>query len=432
QTNQGNWLTATGFSTHSADDVWSVATRALTDKAGFTISGTKTTLDALNDLASGDISTACGTALTSYDPPTFAEMTEAFTEIKGVTWSSETDTLEHIRNKQTDIETDTQDLQTQIGTDGVGLTNLPWNSSWDAEVQSEVQDAIEANHLDHLFAADYNPASKPGVATALLNELIESDSGVSRFTANSLEQAPSGGGGATAQQVWEYATRTITNTPDVNVTQIQGHTLAGTGTQIADGLEHFFDVATPAKTMNDCGVAGSGLSAEDVWTYATRVLTGNTNLNDPSAGDIADAVWDEAIADHNTGTTFGGKNQRIVPSETLNDYKADISTLATASALATVNSIVDAILADTNELQTNQGNWLTATGFSTFDPETDILENTYSYADIFRIWQSGLAGKSTGGGTTEMSFLAIDGETARITATMDENGNRTEITLNGE
>ena len=32
---------------------------------------------------------------------------------------------------------------------------------------------------------------------------------------------------------------------------------------------------------------------------------------------------------------------------------------------------LDAIVADTNELQTNQGDWATATGFSTFDPTTD-------------------------------------------------------------
>lgn len=82
----------------------------------------------------------------------------------------------------------------EIGAAGAGLTALPWNAAWDAEVQSEVQDAIEANHLDHLLAADYDPASKPGVATALLNELVESDGGVSRFTANALQQAPSGSG----------------------------------------------------------------------------------------------------------------------------------------------------------------------------------------------------------------------------------------------
>jgi hypothetical protein len=75
---------------------------------------------------------------------------------------------------------------------------IPWNPAWDAEVQSEVQDAIEVNHLDHLFAADYDPASKPGVATALLNELIGNDAGVSQFTANALELGPAGGGGSGA------------------------------------------------------------------------------------------------------------------------------------------------------------------------------------------------------------------------------------------
>ena len=127
-------------------------------------------------------------------------------------------------------------IRDQIGTAGAGLTALPWNSAWDAEVQSECADALVAIHLDHLLAEDYDPASKPGTATALLNEIVESDGGVSRFTVNALENAPSGSGA--------------------------------------------------------------------------------------SAASIADAVWDEAIADHTTVTTFGGKNQRVVPSETLNDYKA--------------------------------------------------------------------------------------------------------------
>jgi hypothetical protein len=100
-------------------------------------------------------------------------------------------------------------VQTQVGAAGAGLTAVAWNAAWDAEVQSEVQDAIEANHLDHLLAADYDPASKPGVATALLNELVESDSGVSRFTANALEQGPGGGSAPTAaaiaDAVWDEA-----------------------------------------------------------------------------------------------------------------------------------------------------------------------------------------------------------------------------------
>lgn len=39
------------------------------------------------------------------------------------------------------------------------------------------------------------------------------------------------------------------------------------------------------------------------------------------------------------------------------------------------------ILADTNELQTNQGNWLTATGFSTFDVTADIVKSNIKYVN---------------------------------------------------
>ncbi len=62
-----------------------------------------------------------------------------------------------------------------------------------AAVQTAANAALVALHLDHLLAVDYDPASKPGVATALLNEIVEDDGGVSRFSANTLEQAPSAG-----------------------------------------------------------------------------------------------------------------------------------------------------------------------------------------------------------------------------------------------
>jgi len=57
-----------------------------------------------------------------------------------------------------------------------------------AQVNTEVDTALADIHLDHLLAVDYNPAAKPGVATALLNELVENDGGISRFTSNALEQ----------------------------------------------------------------------------------------------------------------------------------------------------------------------------------------------------------------------------------------------------
>jgi hypothetical protein len=38
----------------------------------------------------------------------------------------------------------------EIGAAGAGLTAVPWNASWDAEVESEVTDSLVAHNLDHL------------------------------------------------------------------------------------------------------------------------------------------------------------------------------------------------------------------------------------------------------------------------------------------
>lgn len=84
-----------------------------------------------------------------------------------------------------------------IGWDYVTMVNA--DGTYTAEqlksVRGDVQEVIEVNHLDHLLAVTYDPASKPGVSDALFNELIENDGGVARLTANALEQSPAGGGG---------------------------------------------------------------------------------------------------------------------------------------------------------------------------------------------------------------------------------------------
>lgn len=75
-----------------------VITYTNSDKTGYSISGTKTTLDALNDISTANVLTQATAALNSYDAPTQTEMTAAFTAIKGSGWSGSTDTLVEIRD----------------------------------------------------------------------------------------------------------------------------------------------------------------------------------------------------------------------------------------------------------------------------------------------------------------------------------------------
>ena len=70
-----------------------------------------------------------------------------------------------------------------------------------------------------------------------------------------------------------------------------------------------------------------------------------------------------------------------------------------------------AIVADTNELQTNQGNWLTATGFSTHD-EADVVTAMQAVAGDFKADVSGLATSAEVAALNDLSAADVAGELA--------------------
>ena len=187
------------------------------------------------------------------------------------------------------VETDTQDLQTQIGTAGAGLTAIPWNASWDAEVQSEVNDGLTAFWT--------SPAT-------LVDLIWDEEVTVGHTTADSagkkLNDASSAG--------------------DPWATALPGAYGAGTaGKIIGDNID------APISTVDtvvdgiqtDLSNGTDGLGA--IKTAVDAIPTSN-----PTAAAIADQVWDEAQSAHTTLGSFGE--------------------IATEIA---------SILADTNELQTD-------------------------------------------------------------------------------
>ena len=92
---------------------------------------------------------------------------------------------------------------------------------------------------------------------------------------------------------------------------------SGGGYSSADMIKITFKSQKVTISANDHEIA----DATDGIVFITRMDSGLSG-GGPSAGDIADAVWDEPIADHTNSAQFGGKNQLVVPSETLADYKA--------------------------------------------------------------------------------------------------------------
>lgn len=112
------------------------------------------------------------------------------------------------------------------------------------------------------------------------------------------------------------------------------------------------DGAVASVTGNVGGIAGT-IQTLDALDTAQDSQHAATQALIPTVAQIADGVWDETLTAHVTADSAAVK--------------------------------VKDTLADTNELQTNQGNWLTATGFSTHsaaDVRTEMDANSTKLIDI--------------------------------------------------
>lgn len=176
------------------------------------------------------------------------------------------------------------------------------------EVNAQVDTALSDIHLDHLLAADYDPSSKPGTATALLNELIENDGGVSRFTANALEQGPSGTESAvlvstTVASINSQTSIVLTAGADFDdAYNDQSIVLYDASNNDYPSVRKVSDYTGATKTVTldsapDFTIAASG---DGVKIFQTAPGT-----SAPTAAQVADAVWDEAASGHTTAGTFG-------------------------------------------------------------------------------------------------------------------------------
>lgn len=271
-----------------------------------------------------------------------------------------------------DIEAQTDD----IGAAGAGLTAVPWNAAWDAEVQSEVQDAIEANNLDHLLkiAVDTDFATTVHLDSAIGHLADAGATATFDRTTDSLEALRDRGDAAWASN----------------------GVIVGSFTSAA--LREFIET----DALGGVPVAGSVVEA--VWTVAARTITGGTITtytgNTPQTGD----------AFFRLGAPAGA---------------------STAADIAAVKADTAAILADTG----TDGVVLTAAERNAVADalldRTDGVESGVTPRAYFRRTGAVLAGRVTGAGTAEEKYYGIGQElvTLRATFVCDEDGNRTSITF---
>jgi hypothetical protein len=146
-------------------------------------------------------------------------------------------------------------------------SGISWNSAWDAEVQSEADDALVARDLHFLLDTTYDPTAEPA-ADSLFGDLTESDAGVTRFTSNAVEQAPTSGGGNMTQIEGVDATDAI----DARITAAALATASslsavdakiGTPSNLGGGASLAANNVDIEAQTDDIGTAGAGLTAAD-------------------------------------------------------------------------------------------------------------------------------------------------------------------------
>ncbi len=152
-----------------------------------------------------------------------------------------------------------------IVTMAVTTNNISWNSAWDTEVQSEVDDALIAKGLDHLVFASVAGAD------------VADDSIIAKLVSKS----------ATAD--WD----TYVNTTDSLEANRDNIGTAGAGLTAVDDA-----TLSAIAALNN-------ITAADVWAVTTRVLTAGTNIQLPSNGLALVTTWTVGITGNITGNLSG-------------------------------------------------------------------------------------------------------------------------------
>lgn len=190
--------------------------------------------------------------------------------------------------------------------------------------------------------------------------------------------------------------------------------LTGTGTLTATGG---LIVQAIAAITGSGGITTANLQA---FLAAVANIGGSGGI---TAGDLEGlAALVAAITGSGTaaGSTLTGTGE----------LDADITVTGTGLSTANVGEAVWAALAASNNAVGTMGEKLNDAG-SGSNPWTEVIESGYTAAEILRILAAVMAGEVSGAGTGTETFKGIDGATDRVVSTVDDDGNRTTVVLDG-
>ncbi len=236
-----------------------------------------------------------------------------------------------------------------------------------------------------------------------------------------------GSGGATAAQIWDYLTSAISTsgsigkllTDDINATISSRSSLDAAGIRTAVGL------ATANLDTQLDALPTAGENADAIWDEALSGHLGAGSTGEaldnasgggggPSAATIADAVWDEALSGHTTGGTAG---KALGDVDTHTDTETGATAIRAALGLATAN--LDTQLDALPTANENADALL---------DRSNGVETGFTLRQALRLVLSGIAGKISGAGTANVLIRDVNDSKNRISAVVDASGNRSTVT----
>jgi hypothetical protein len=315
QTNQGAWATATGFSTHSAANVWAVAARVLTANTNF------------NDLDAIAIR---------------AEAVGALADIK----------LDHLLNIAVDTDWGTTvHLDSVIGHMADVGTAATFNRTTDAlEALRNRGDAA------WIAATGFSTHSAADVKTAI----EQAGSSIAQIIADTGE----------LQTDWVNGGRLDNLLDAIPTTAMRGTDSAYTGIpptviQIRTEMDTNSTKMAPSQTLADYKATGfSTHNAAAIWSVGTRALTDKSEFGLSTAS--INLIWDDLIS----GMVAAGSIGKLIA----DNLNASITSRSPVNEYDTEMGYIPSNLGDVpiaSELNSAHGSssWATATGFNTVIPD---------------------------------------------------------------
>ena len=320
------WITATGFSTHSAADVWSVGTRTLS-AFGFSVD--------VGTIESGDATTALETAatnsLTSYDPPTKAEIDTAFDAVQGSGFDTATDSLEALRNRGD---------AAWITATGFNTTTPPTASAVADAVWDEVQSAHTTSgtfgyYLDAQVSSAAAPPTAAAIADAVWDELTSAHT-VSGSYGKAIGDGITDWVTATGFSTFNPSSDTVANvttvgsvsgTVSADVVSVSGDSTA------AANLEADYDGTGYAKTNSTIGTTTTNTDMRGT-DSAFLAASAPTNFGDLA---ITASTGRVTVGTNNdkTGYSISGTLQTL---DALNNFDPAADTVANVTTAGTVTN----------------------------------------------------------------------------------------------